>query len=365
MSTVRIERDAEQSIRISFGNNRELEQRMEGVCSRRHPEGGYWTFPLRQPSADEMYKFFQDIDIRFSTELMRELDWSGWKGSPGAEYALKMLGRELKIRAYSINTIALYKRHMRNFLKFTSVCPIDVEEEDINDYLHYLRESRDVSLSYFNITISAISAFFNYVVERPVIPGKIDRPRREHVLPTVLSQEEVINIILTTRNLKHRAIMMLTYSSGLRVSEVVRLKDSDIHRERGVIHVRKGKGRRDRYTVLSKRALETLDDYLQCYKPQGKWLFPGRKTGRHLSERTVEWVFKDAIKRAGINKKASVHTLRHSFATHLLESSVNLRYIQEMLGHKKPETTQIYTHVVKKDISRIKSPLDRILEKKG
>jgi len=155
---------------------------------------------------------------------------------------------------------------------------------------------------------------------------------------------------------------MLTYPAGLRVSEVVRLTPEDIDRKRMLIHIREAKGRKDRYTMLSETAFEVLRNYLQEYKPV-KWLFMGIKPEKHISTRTVQTIFEQACEKAGIIKGVSFHSLRHSFATHLLESSTDLRYIQELLGHKSSKTTEIYTHVSNRDIGRIKSPLDSLFEK--
>ena len=152
---------------------------------------------------------------------------------------------------------------------------------------------------------------------------------------------------------------MLIYSAGLRVGEVVRLKPEDIDSERNLIHIRQAKGNKDRYTILSQTALTALNLYLELYRPE-KWLFPGAQPGSHLTERSVQKFFDIARDRAGITKDVSVHTLRHSFATHLLEAGTDLRYIQELLGHQSSKTTEIYTHVSKRDIGRIQSPLDRL-----
>jgi site-specific recombinase XerD len=173
----------------------------------------------------------------------------------------------------------------------------------------------------------------------------------------VLSVEEVQKILESVENLKHRALLMLIYSAGLRVGEVIRLKAEDINSDRMLIHVRGSKGRKDRYTLLSEKALCVLQEYWREYRPQ-KWLFSGQKDESHISERTVQQIFHHAKRRAGINRDVSVHSLRHSFATHLLESGVDLRYIQELLGHKSSKTTEVYTHVSNKVLGKIQSPLD-------
>jgi len=173
----------------------------------------------------------------------------------------------------------------------------------------------------------------------------------------VLSLEEVRLVLGHVHNLKHKAILYLTYSSGLRVSEVVRLKPGDIDVDRYLVKVRQAKGRKDRYTILSQSALDVLQKYIEQHTPQ-KWLFPGQTTEKHITERTVQKVFEQALLQSNLQKKASLHTLRHSFATHLLEAGTDLRYIQELLGHESSRTTERYTHVTLKDARRIRSPLD-------
>jgi integrase/recombinase XerD len=177
-----------------------------------------------------------------------------------------------------------------------------------------------------------------------------------------LSADEVVRLLRTVQNIKHRAILYLTYSSGLRVGEVVRLRIEDIDPARKTVKVRQGKGRKDRMTLLSDAALQVLNDYMKRVHLES-WLFPGGEEGRHITERSVQKVFEKARGQAGIVKKVSVHALRHSFATHLLEGGTDLRYIQELLGHQSSKTTEIYTHVSVKDVRRIQSPLDRIMGK--
>lgn len=176
-------------------------------------------------------------------------------------------------------------------------------------------------------------------------------------MPVVFSREEVKRLLEKVVNLKHRMLLALIYAGGLRVGEVVRLKPENIDSQRMLIRGRQAKGFKDRYTLLPQSILEELRTYWLRYQPK-KWLFPGTRLGRHLTERSVQEVFKRAMKSAGIHKPATTHCLRHSFATHLLESGTDLRYIQELLGHSSPKTTQIYTHVTRKDLARIISPLD-------
>jgi integrase/recombinase XerD len=169
----------------------------------------------------------------------------------------------------------------------------------------------------------------------------------------------VAKILSSIDNIKHRAILMLVYSAGLRVGEVVKLKPKDIDSKRMLIYIRGSKGRKDRYTILSESVLKILREYWQQYKPQ-EWLFEGAKPEKHISIRTTQKIFEHACEKAGIKKEITIHTLRHSFATHLLESGADLRYIQELLGHKHIKTTEIYTHVSVKSIGKIRSPLDSL-----
>ncbi|MCW5896363.1 MAG: tyrosine-type recombinase/integrase [Bacteroidetes bacterium] len=190
--------------------------------------------------------------------------------------------------------------------------------------------------------------------------GDLPRPKKERKLPEILNENEVLRILDAVDNLKHKTILMLIYSAGLRVGEVVRIRLSDIDEQRKLIHLHKAKGAKDRYTVLSASVLGTLAEYLQEYRPR-EFLFEGQDGRRHISERTVQYIFQDAVEAAGILKPVSVHSLRHSFATHLLEGGTDLRYIQKLLGHSSSKTTEIYTHVSKKSIEKIVSPLDRAL----
>lgn len=218
-----------------------------------------------------------------------------------------------------------------------------------------------VSRAYHSQAVGALKFLYGQVLKKQMVSMQIPRPRKERKLPAVLSEGEVVKILQVVRNLKHRALLMLIYSAGLRVSEAVKLRIEDMDRQRQLIKVQGGKGWKDRYTILSQVAIQALSEYWKTYRPKSKWLFPGGRNIDHLTTRSAEKIFEQAANRAGIQKEVSVHTLRHSFATHLLESGTDLRYIQELLGHKRPETTQIYTHVMRKDLARIRSPLDKLL----
>ena len=190
-------------------------------------------------------------------------------------------------------------------------------------------------------------------------PWKIPRGRKRKTLPVVLSMEEVRTVLSAVTNLKHKTILTVIYSGGLRISEAVRLKVTDIDSERMTIRVRQGKGKKDRYTLLAKGTLELLRIYWKQHHPKD-WLFPGEDVSVPLSVSTVQKALRDTVMRTGIRKRCSVHTLRHSFATHLLEHGTDLYYIQQLLGHASPRTTTVYLHLSRKDLSLITNPLDRI-----
>jgi len=266
--------------------------------------------------------------------------------------------QELEARRYSRKTVKAYLRFNRELLRHAGKVPDEVDNEDVRRYLSHLAGERKVATSTINQAISALRFMYGKVMGREFVYD-VKRPRKDRRLPSVLSRNEVVRLLDAVHNVKHRALLNLTYSSGLRVGEVVRIRVEDIDRERGLVRVRSGKGRKDRNTVLSTAALEHIDIYMKAMRP-ARWLFPGGRGKGHLTERTVQHVFERAARAAGIRRGASVHCLRHSFATHLLEDGVDLRYIQELLGHRSSRTTEVYTHVTRKDLSRIMSPLDRI-----
>ncbi|HBE78657.1 MAG TPA: recombinase XerC [Firmicutes bacterium] len=204
--------------------------------------------------------------------------------------------------------------------------------------------------------------FYGSILKISAFTDNIVRPRREKKLPVILSRQEIVKMLNATVNPKHRLLLMVTYSAGLRVSEIIRLRVEDIDSDRELIRIRNAKGNKDRYVTLSMVALEALRNYWKVYRPQG-WLFPGPSGDKHLSPRTAEKIFEQALEKSQINKDVSIHVLRHSYATHLLEDGADLRYVQELLGHSRPETTMIYTHVTQKDLTKIRSPLDNIVNK--
>jgi len=261
---------------------------------------------------------------------------------------------------YSKATLDNYLIQFRNFLAYIyPAVAEDIEEKHIQDYLLYIINNRQVSISTQNQAINSIKFYLEHVMggERRVY--YTERPRKEWKLPTVLSEDEIKALFFNTKNVKHRAIMFLIYSAGLRMSELLSLRWSDIDSTRNVIYLRSAKGNKDRITVLSPLAHEYLLHYRELYHPR-QWVFEGSSGGPY-SSRSVNNTIKRHAFQAGINKRVSAHTLRHSFATHLLEGGTDLRYIQALLGHESSRTTERYTHVTKRGFEKLRSPLDNLL----
>jgi site-specific recombinase XerD len=268
---------------------------------------------------------------------------------------------DMKLRRFSPKTIACYLACMRGVAKHFHKSPAELGEEEIRSYLHQLMEERKVSQSVLVQTYSALKFFFEKTLQKQWNAFRIPRCKQRRKLPGVLTREEVESILSATKNLKHRAILMTIYAAGLRIGEVTRLKVSDIDSGRMMIRVNEGKGLKDRYSLLGERNLEMLRLYWKAYRPL-EWLFPGRNASCPVSTSAIQRVFKTSLEKAGIKKKASVHTLRHCFATHLLESGTDLYYIQRLLGHKSASTTSVYLHITGKEIRKIKSPIDSPVE---
>ena len=272
---------------------------------------------------------------------------------------MNFLEQEMRLRNFSPKTIRAYLYYNKELLRFASYkSPKEINKQDIKDYLDFLFNSGK-SASTVNLTINALKFYYEQILQRKFfIPNVgIKRPKKDKKLPIVLSKQEVVSMINFTDNLKHKLIIQILYGSGLRISEVVNLQINDIDFNRNVITIKSGKGRKDRITILSKQILENVNKYLQQWHPL-VYLFESHEAGKKINIRSAQKVVADAIKRAGVNKAASAHSLRHSFATHLLEAGTNIRYIQELLGHARLETTQIYTKVANNRLREIESPLD-------
>lgn len=265
-------------------------------------------------------------------------------------------------KRYSESTVQVYSGFILEFLRFSAEKPADqLEETDVRHYIEWAVQTLHYSISTHRQLISAFKHFAHFYPMCQINPEKLTRPKRDQKLPAVLSMEEVLMLLKVTRNLKHKTVIALLYSSGLRIGELIDLELHCFDFNRKQIHIKLAKGRKDRYTILADSILPLLKQYFQAYRPK-QYLIESPKGGKY-SPASIRSFLKQSCTLAGITKKVTPHTLRHSYATHLLESGTGLRYIQELLGHSKPETTMIYTHVSTRDVRDIKSPLDLALMK--
>lgn len=314
------------------------------------------TFEDARWSASNCYWHLPDTEanrLHFKLPLAHTL-------VPNAEgiASIETFKRYLLSKRYSPNTINTYSEALKSFLTFCNTKAIkEITNEDVITYNNDYILKNKFSSSYQNQIVNAIKLFFKIVKETSIEIDKIHRPKREKVLPNVLSKEEIKAILEAPKNLKHKAMLSMIYSCGLRRSELLNLKPNDIDSKRNVVIIRQSKGKKDRITPLSPKILELLRDYYKEYSPK-TYLFEGQEKNTQYSARSLEEVLKKSIKLATINKPVTLHWLRHSYATHLLESGTDLRYIQELLGHNSSKTTEIYTHVSTKNIQQIKSPFD-------
>jgi len=281
---------------------------------------------------------------------------------PPASIRQTLLARteeELRVRGYAPKTRESYLAHVRRFLESQATAGAAPDGTAVRRYVLHVLEERGWSRAYAEQCLSALRFFYRRVCSETLDPDALPRLRRASRLPTVLSREEVAAVLAHADSPRDRAILTLTYGAGLRVSEVVRLRPEDLDADRGLLHVRGGKGRKDRCAMLPEAALEAVRAH-RAEEVSSDWVFPGARPGRHLSKRTAQRVFTRARDRAGIRKRTGIHVLRHSFATHLLESGVRLRHIQELLGHASLRTTQVYTHVTHRELAGIRSPVDEL-----
>ena len=268
------------------------------------------------------------------------------------------LETELRVRKYSLRTMISYIYYNRLLCCTVQKPPDKMEKEDVKNFIAGLERDKEYSSSSLNLAVSALKFFYRNVLKKEIINEK-SRPRHDKKLPMVLDKNEVSKILALEKNIKHRLLLMLVYSSGLRVSEVVALKKEHIDLARRVMHIKLGKGRKDRFTILSEKAADFIAKYCNAYEIEN-WLFPGQPPTKHLSIRSAQHIFNNAVSRAEICKKISIHSLRHTFATHLLESGTDIRYIQVLLGHSSIRTTERYTHIARRNVLNIQSPLDTL-----
>lgn len=331
-----------------------------------------WHIPQNKYNISDIFKVFKNkawVDYRdFSRKdvLVTTVE-SGKRGaktvleekiSAEAVEKIEKFRFWLHSRRYSPSTINTYLDSIRTFLRFYAFKKI--QEIDNNDLIRFNNEyilANNYSASFQNQVVNAVKLFFKTIENSPLDIDAIPRPKRAKKLPNVLSKEEVKAILDTPTNIKHKAMLSLIYACGLRCGEILSLKPNDIDSKRNILHVKNAKGQKDRIVPLSEKIIVLLREYYKATKPK-YYLFEGQTKGNRYDARSLQNVLKQSIAKTKITKPVTLHWLRHSYATHLLESGTDLRYIQEILGHNSSKTTEIYTHVSTKSLQQIKSPFD-------
>jgi site-specific recombinase XerD len=290
-----------------------------------------------------------------------------WKLSKENLAALQKFVEHLKLKAYSPSTIKTYRNEFLQLLRLLRKKPVhELTVDDLKRYMVYCMEKEGIKENTAHSRLNALKFYFEQVLRREKFFWEIPRPRKPFQLPKVLDEKELERMFAAITNIKHKALLFTAYSAGLRVSEVVGLKISDIDSGRMQIRIASAKGKKDRYVGLSILLLDVLRAYLRKGKPRPtKYLFEGEKPGISYTSRSAQLIFHQARKKAGIHKEVSFHALRHSFATHLLEKGVDIRYIKDLLGHFSIKTTERYLHVKKEDLITIVNPLDELYKGKS
>ena len=333
----------EKRIAVIFEKRNDLIQRIKKV------EGSRWSQTLglwHIPYSTENHIRFQ-IDKNSAKKINEE-----------GSLELEKFKNWMQSKRYSINTVKTYGDALKSFLIFfNSKAIIEITNQDVIEYNNGYILKNNLSSSYQNQIVNAIKLYFKTIQEKSIEIDKIHRPKRGKVLPNVLSKEEVKLILNAHRNIKHKTMLSLIYSCGLRCGELLALQPHHIDSKRNLVLLKNSKGKKDRIAPLSPKILEMLREYYKAYKPT-KYLFEGQTIGMPYDSRSLQMILKQALHKTGITKPVTLHWLRHSYATHLLESGTDLRYIQELLGHSSSKTTEIYTHVSTKNLQQITSPFD-------
>ncbi len=267
---------------------------------------------------------------------------------------------DLLLKAYSPHTQKSYLRCARHFASHYMRSPQEMGEKEIRGFLLHLVRDRKASPATQDMYVNALKFLYTVTLKRPEVVKDISHPKRPQTLPVILSQEEVLRIFESIRSVKYKAIITTAYAAGLRVSEVCGLRIADIDSQRMRIHVRAGKGKKDRYVMLGESLLALLRQYYKAARPQGEYLFPGQKPNRPLCTTSVIRVLRRVIRETGLTKRVTMHTLRHCFATHLLEAGTDIRILQVLLGHSSISTTLRYTHITDRLFQKLVSPMDMI-----
>jgi integrase/recombinase XerD len=352
-------------IKVKFEYNFELIKKIRSIHDGRWSASSrYWHLPYTSESLEEVRRIgselgfaIQGIERLEEEKLVRYFER---ELSPEKESAIRIFRRLLHTQRYSERTVITYIEAIKTFLGYLKDKRLEeITNMDVISFNEgYIIKNR-FSWSYQNQIISAVKLFFNQVIKKDLVVSEIRRPRRSRSLPDIFSVDEVERLLRSIRNIKHKSALGLIYACGLRRSELIGLQISAIDSKRGILMIRGAKGNKDRIVPLPGSMIELLREYYKLYRPR-IWLFEGQKAGEPYSETSLRQAFVQAMKSSGIKKKLTLHSLRHSYATHLLENGIDLRFIQELLGHRSSKTTEIYTHVRVKSIESIRSPFEKL-----
>ncbi|MBM9578173.1 tyrosine-type recombinase/integrase [Leptospira sp. 201903070] len=304
-----------------------------------------WVLPFSEANLDVFLKLDSSKVV-----LKGELELRGWI-------------KTLRLKNSSRRTIQAYYSNVLSLLKWSGKNPREIEKKDVLTFLEVSFLEKKLSATSVSLRIQALNSYFGFYLGKPWFKN-LPRPKREQKLPNILSPGEVSNILKALPNPKHRLLLSFCYASGLRVSELVKLKPEDIDETRKSLKIREGKGKKDRFTMLSQACASLWKEFREA-NPYEEWVFPGQDPSKPIHIRTAEKIFEMAREKAGIKKPVSIHGLRHAFATHLLEAGTNIKHIQFLLGHKSVRTTEIYTQVSQVRLTEVASPLDLLNLKKN
>ena len=360
----------EKHIGIEFRYNEEIIKILRELKAKWNEELRCWIIKYSSNSFAQISKRLEhlayiEIDQSSESSSVRKR-WQSTherKSDVGPEIitAVRRFEEHLLRRRYSSRTIDTYTTILESFLAFfKDKSPEHIDHNDVDTYNNKVVIAQRYSVSYHRQWVSVIKLFFKLTKNKQIDVERLHRPKKIKSLPNVLSKNEVLSMVRSIKNIKHRSVVVMLYGSGLRISELIDLEIRHIDFERMQVRIIQAKGRKDRYVGLAQMAAILVKNYMELYKPE-QYLFNGKDGGKYSGE-SIRNIVKKAAKDTGITKRVTPHTLRHSYATHLLESGVDLRYVQELLGHAKPETTMIYTHVTKKQLVGIRSPFDNLYE---
>lgn len=347
--------------------------RVKQLQAKWQPKGKFWELKTKGRSKQFIRTFVLEGKMGKDNFLSSEPEVSSRKATPSSgikptkrpvlnetqRRAVNQVENEISLRGLSHHTLKTYKSWFTKFLLFhPRIPPEKLGREEIEAFLLDLIRNKGLHESSQNQAINSIKFYFENILKRPRETYYVSRPKKPLQYPSVLTEEEVAAILNVLDNLKHRCILFAIYSAGLRLSEVISLRKEDIWEHQNCIHICRGKGKKDRFTLLAPKFLKLLKEYYRQYQPEF-WVFEGMHGGPY-SARSVQSIFKKALKMSGVRRHASVHTLRHSFATHLIQRGVDTRYVQELLGHASIKTTQIYTHLTDLERQKLQSPLENL-----